>query len=198
MIGPRIITAGPVAEAAPLSHPDNVLLEFPDAVRAELVRQRAAGYDFVKVYNHLARPVYDSVVAVARALGVQVTEHVPLEVGLDGALAARHASIEHFRGYIQALLPPWAAVPSDASFRDWSIAWNRIDDSHIASLVAHRGRGRLERADIRVHAARAVVLNGRLFRRDDLAARTAALPGGPRKTPRLSGSVIARMGKLRL
>jgi len=136
MIGPRIITAGPVVEAAPLSHPDNVLLKFPGSVRAELVRQRAAGYDFVKVYNHLSRPVYDSVVAVARALGVQVNGHVPLEVGLNGALAARQAFIEHFRGYIQALLPPWAAVPSDASFRDWSIAWNRIDDSHIASLVA--------------------------------------------------------------
>ena len=122
--------------AAPLSHPDKVLLEVPWAVRAENVRQRAAGYDFVKVYKHLSRPVYDSVVAVARALGVQVTGHVPLEVGLDGALAARQASVEHFRGYIQALLPPWAAVPSDASFRDWSIAWNRIDDSHIASLVA--------------------------------------------------------------
>lgn len=56
LVGPRIITAGPVVEAAPLSHPDNVLLESPAAVRGELERQRAAGYDFVKVYNRLARP----------------------------------------------------------------------------------------------------------------------------------------------
>lgn len=136
IIGPRIITAGPVVEAAPLSHPDNVLLESPRAVRAELGRQREAGYDFVKVYNHLARPVYDSVIAVARALGMPVAGHVPLEVGLDGAFAARQASIEHFRGYIQALLPPSAALPNDASFRDWSVAWTRIDETRIASLVA--------------------------------------------------------------
>jgi len=136
LVGPRIITAGPVVEAAPLSHPDNVLLESPGAVRAELVRQRTAGYDFVKVYNRLARPVYDSVVAVARELGLPVTGHVPLEVGLDGALAARQTSIEHFRGYVQVLLSRSAALSSDTSFRDWSVAWNRIDDTRLASLVA--------------------------------------------------------------
>ena len=39
-------------------------------------------------------------------------------------------------------------------------------------------------ADIRnVRQVRAVVLNGRLLRREDLAARTEALQGGPRKTP---------------
>lgn len=136
LVGPRIITAGPVVEGAPLSHPDNVRLESPAAVRPELTRQRAAGYDFVKVYNRLARPVYDSLVAVAGELGLPVAGHVPFAVGLDGALTARQASIEHFRGYIQALLPRSATPPSDASFRDWSVAWTQIDDGRIASLVA--------------------------------------------------------------
>lgn len=136
IIGPRIITAGPVVEAAPLSHPDNVLLDSPAAVRAELTRQKVAGYDFVKVYNALARPVYDSVIAVARDLRLPVAGHIPLEVGLDGALAGRQGSIEHFRGYILALLPPSAHLSNKASFRDWSVAWNRIDDARIAPLVA--------------------------------------------------------------
>jgi imidazolonepropionase-like amidohydrolase len=136
LVGPRIVTAGPVVEAAPLSHPDNVLLEAPVAARRELARQRAAGYDFVKVYNSLARPVYDSVVTVAREFGMTVAGHVPVEVGLDGAFAARQGSIEHFRGYVQALVPPSAPLPSDAAFRDRSVAWNRIDDARIAPLVA--------------------------------------------------------------
>jgi len=135
VVGPRIVTAGPVVEAAPLSHPDNVLLEDPAAARAELARQRAAGYDFVKVYNHLARPVYDSVLAAAAELRMAVVGHVPLAVGLDGALAARQRSIEHLRGYVQALMPPSAPLTSDG-FRDWSVAWNRMDTTRIAPLVA--------------------------------------------------------------
>ncbi len=136
IIGPRIVTAGPVVEAAPLSHPDNVRLEDPRAVRAELLRQRAAGYDFVKVYNRLSQPVYDSVTVVARAFGMPVAGHVPLSVGIDGALAARQHSIEHFRGYIVSLLPYAAGAASDTAFRDWSVGWTRIDASRIAPLVA--------------------------------------------------------------
>lgn len=136
IVGPRIITAGPVVEAAPLSHPDNALVERPSSVRAELKRQKAAGFDFVKVYNHLDRTVYDSVVAIASELGIPVSGHVPLEVGLEHALALRQRSIEHFRGYIQALMPSGRPLPDNASFRDWSVAWERIDTLRIPSLVA--------------------------------------------------------------
>lgn len=136
LIGPRIIAAGPVVEASPLSHRDNVALDAPGDVRKELVRQQAAGYDFVKVYNRLSRPVYDSVIAIARELKLPVAGHVPTEVGLDRALAGRQGSIEHYRGYIHALLAPDSRPASDTSFRDWSVAWNRIDDARIAPLVA--------------------------------------------------------------
>ena len=135
IVGARIVTAGPVVESAPLSHPDNVLLGDPARVRREIARQQAAGYDFIKVYNNLARPVYDSVAAAAADLGLPVAGHVPFAVGLDGALAARQQAIEHLRGYIQALLPA-GSLPSDTSFRDWSVAWTRIDTTRIASLAA--------------------------------------------------------------
>lgn len=136
IVGPRIVTAGPVVESGSLSHPDNVRLDDPTAVRPELERQRAAGYDFVKVYNRLSRPVYDSVVAVGARLGMPVAGHVPIEVGLDGALAAPQRSIEHFRGYVQQLMPLAAPLPAGSAFHDWSLAWNRIDDGRIAPLVA--------------------------------------------------------------
>ena len=139
VVGPRIVTAGPVVEAAPLSHPDNVEMTDPADVRAEVLRQRAAGYDFVKVYNALAPAVYDSLVAVAAELGVPLAGHVPVDVGLDGALAARQSTIEHFRGYVQALaVPPLAP---DASFRDWSLAWNAIDTTRLSGLAARTVAG---------------------------------------------------------
>lgn len=136
IIASRVLTAGPVVEAAPLSHPDNVLLDDPSKVRSALTHQRTAGYDFVKVYNGLAPAVYDSVTAVSRQLGMSVAGHVPTAVGLSAALSARQRSIEHFRGYERALLPDSARLPNDASFRDRSTSWIRTDTANIASLVA--------------------------------------------------------------
>ena len=135
LIGPRIVTAGPVVETGSLSHPDNVLLTDAASARREVARQRAAGYDFIKVYNALAADVYASVIDSANEAGIPVAGHVPFEVGLQGALSARQRSIEHFRGYLAELLPPAAASRVGASFRDRSVAWNAIDDARIAPQV---------------------------------------------------------------
>lgn len=135
LIGPRIVTAGPVVETGSLSHPDNVLLTDAASARREVARQREAGYDFIKVYNALAADVYTSVIASAHEAGMPVAGHVPFEVGLQGALSARQRSIEHFRGYLQELLPPSEASRISASFRDRSVAWNAIDDTRIARQV---------------------------------------------------------------
>ena len=136
LIGPRIVTAGPVVEAAPLSHPDNVMLADPAAARREVARQRAEGYDFIKVYNQLAPEVYAAVTAAAAELGTPVSGHVPVEVGLRGALAAKQRSIEHLRGYILELVPRSAPVQPATSFRNWSVAWNYVDTTRIKDLAA--------------------------------------------------------------
>ncbi|MDQ3420357.1 MAG: amidohydrolase family protein [Acidobacteriota bacterium] len=136
LVAPRIITAGPVVEASPLRHPDNHAVDDAGAARREIEQQRAAGYDFVKVYNWMAPAVYEAVVTAARQAGLPVAGHVPFEVGLAGALAARQSSIEHLRGYLVELLPPLAAVQPTASFRDRSVAWNNIDPARFGPLAA--------------------------------------------------------------
>lgn len=130
IVGPRIVTAGPVIEAE-LSHPDNVLITDADAVRGEVLRQQALGYDFIKVYNRLAPAVYDELVSVAAEAGLPVAGHVPFEIGLERALAG-HRSIEHLRGYLGELLT--SSQPE--SFRDRSVAWNRIDATRMGDLAA--------------------------------------------------------------
>lgn len=136
MIGPRIVTAGPVIETGSLSHPDNVLLTDNASARREVERQRATGYDFIKLYNQMAPDVYASVIAAAKELDMPVVGHVPYEVGLRGALAAPQNSIEHLRGYLQELVPPAAPVQPRASLRNLSVAWNYADNSRIRDLVA--------------------------------------------------------------
>lgn len=181
IIGPRIVTAGPVVEATPLSHPDNVALDDPARVRAEVERQRAAGYDFVKVYNALARAVHDSLAAAARSLAFPVAGHVPLSVGLDGALAARQRSIEHFRGYIQQLVPASAPLKGDAAFREWSIAWEGIDAARIPGLVARTvaaGTWHVPTFSFTVHELSPAAEHARLLARPEV--RRLSLEGLPK------------------
>ncbi len=64
-----------------------------------MIAQHRAGYDFIKVYNDIDAPIYDAIVATARNLGLPVVGHVPFQKGLEGALAAKQDSIEHFRSY---------------------------------------------------------------------------------------------------
>jgi imidazolonepropionase-like amidohydrolase len=146
-------------------------------VRAELARQRAAGYDFVKVYNNLARPTYDSVLAVARELGLPVAGHVPTSVGIDGALAARQASVEHFRGYVHALTP----AGRDSDFRAWSVGWTRVDTAAIPALVARTvaaGVWNCPTFAFTVHELSPAAEHARLLRRP--ALRHLSLEGLPR------------------
>ncbi len=133
--GPRIVTAGAIIDGSPPSQPQMTVLTDAAKARAEVSAQHQAGFDFIKVYNSVPRGVYDTIVKVARGFGMPVAGHVPFEVGLLGALAAKQASIEHLRGYVALLVPKDAAVQPGATLRSRTVAWNYIDRSRIPGLV---------------------------------------------------------------
>ena len=101
-IGPRIFTAGPILETR-FTH--RLLLGIGEEVkssaeaRAMVLANHHDGYDFIKVYNDIDADVYDTIIATAREVGLQVIGHVAFAKGLDGALAAKQDSIEHLRSY---------------------------------------------------------------------------------------------------
>lgn len=112
VLGPRIYTAGdpdvPVWHE-PMVYPDAPPFGGDPAVAARgTAALKAAGHDFVKVYGW-PRPVYDSILAVAREIGLPIAGHVPEDIGLVGALRDRWASIEHLgtggtgSGYFEAV-----------------------------------------------------------------------------------------------
>lgn len=93
--GPTVYTTGPMlkTEATPL-------IEFEERVRAAdaaaIVRsQKAAGYDFVKVWGSFPADVYATIAGTARAEGMPLTGHLPREIGLDEALEAGQLSLAH-------------------------------------------------------------------------------------------------------
>jgi Amidohydrolase family len=102
---------------------------------AEVRRQKAAGYDYIKVYNNIPREAYDGLVHEADRLRMPIVGHVPFAIGIDGALAARQKSVEHLRGYIEKLVPPDAPIQPGIDMRSRTLAWEYVDESRIAELV---------------------------------------------------------------
>ena len=142
LAGPDIYTAGTIIEGLPppelaavIDTAGRVIVhDSIDGARAAQ-EQHAAGYDFIKVYNNVPASAYRGIVAEAAALGIPVAGHVPFEVGLDGALAAGQASIEHLRGYIWHLVPEDAPRQPGADLRSRTLAWAHGDLSRIRALA---------------------------------------------------------------
>ncbi len=111
LLGPHIYTAERFATFSsgasdstlvmtPLARIDSAALA---AAVPYVVALKWAGHDFVKLYD-LPHPVYDSIVAAAKRVGLRVAGHVPAighpeDVGLERVLHDRWASIEHGTGY---------------------------------------------------------------------------------------------------
>lgn len=95
LLGPKLYVAGPALNGKIAPTPED---------GARIVReQKQAGYDLVKILGGMPPPVYDSIMKTAHAVKIDVAGHVPGEVGVRGALAARQRSIDHLDQYIPAL-----------------------------------------------------------------------------------------------
>jgi len=98
VLGPRLITAGPSFNGRSVDGPEQA---------ASMVReQAAAGYDFLKIHPGLTREEFDAIAVTAREVGLSFAGHVPEDVGLEHALQAGIATIDHLDGYMETLLRP--------------------------------------------------------------------------------------------
>ncbi len=114
ILGPTLYTTGPIVDGSPPYWNGCVPLATAEAAVEEVQRQKTDGYSAVKVYGNLKREVYEAIVAEANRQGLPVVGHVPKEVQLAGALAARQRSIEHLEGTLEAIQSeeaPWKGRP---------------------------------------------------------------------------------------
>lgn len=84
--GPTIHTAGPILDDPELTY---------EGALAEVAREAAAGYEYVKVYNRLTKDAYRGLHEAAAAHGLRVLGHVPRDAGLEAVLASAQVSIVH-------------------------------------------------------------------------------------------------------
>jgi imidazolonepropionase-like amidohydrolase len=127
-LGPRLYTASPSLNGT----------SAPDVATAERrVREHAAaGYDFLKLHPGLTREVFDAIATTASELRIPFEGHVSDDVGVERALAARQRAIDHFDGYVQALVDPaCVAGPTSAGFFGIGLV-HCVDERRIPALVA--------------------------------------------------------------
>ncbi len=128
VFGPRLITSGPSFNGNSVSSA---------AQGARMVQeQHAAGYDFLKIHPGLSRDEFDAIADAANELGIPFAGHVPVAVGIAGALDKGMATIDHLDGYMASLLPP----NTDSSggyggFFDVMLA-EQVIEGRIADVVA--------------------------------------------------------------
>ncbi|MBZ0120760.1 MAG: amidohydrolase family protein [Sandaracinaceae bacterium] len=106
-LGPDIVTAGPIFEGEPAAFPSFMLetITTEREAREEVVRQKTAGYDLIKIYEGLSKPVFLAIMGTARDLGIPVGGHTPYSVGLAACVREGLHTNEHLHGVIFPLRP---------------------------------------------------------------------------------------------
>ena len=139
MMGPRIVTAGPIIDGKPRIWTFGIEVDDPAAIDTMIKRQKEAGYDFVKVYSRLTPQVFDAIIAAGRKYNIEVSGHVPQDVPLAHAIESGMRTGEHFIGVLKAVLRDSATASPDLSVLDPRarkvvVAWGK-NKADVATLV---------------------------------------------------------------
>lgn len=127
VLGPRLYTSGPSLNGN--SIPD------PDSGRAAVRHQAEAGYDFLKIHPGLTRAEYDAIAEEADEAGIRWAGHVPADVGLERALEAGQASVDHLDGYVEAATPEGAEPDLEPLFFGVQLT-DVVDEDRLTELAA--------------------------------------------------------------
>lgn len=97
ILGPHFITSGPSFNGNTVTSPE---------VGAQMVRQqKEAGYDFLKMHPGLTKEKFAAMAQTAKEVGIPFAGHVSFDVGIQRAIDAGYATIDHLDGFIEGLVP---------------------------------------------------------------------------------------------
>jgi hypothetical protein len=102
LLGPRLLTSGPIVDGDPPTRRTNLVVTTAAQAESVVVAQKAAGFDFIKIYDNVPPDLYRVLAATAKRVGLPMVGHLPTPVGLDGFLEVNgQAGLEH----VEELLP---------------------------------------------------------------------------------------------
>ena len=129
VIGPHVYSAGPITDGDPPIWQGSRIVETAAQAENAVRSDKQRGYVAIKVYSALSNEAYHTIVGAARRQGMPVVGHVPISVGLMGAVEARQDSIEHLDSFLAVLQPDGAAgAPKSLS--------ERIQEADLKKLPA--------------------------------------------------------------
>lgn len=76
----------------------------PETAREAARDFHEQGFDLIKM-GGISREAYEAMAQTAHEIGIEFAGHIPIDVGLVGALDARQASIDHYDRYAEFLVP---------------------------------------------------------------------------------------------
>jgi imidazolonepropionase-like amidohydrolase len=165
LLGPLMITAGPITDGMPPFWPESDIAANPEDAERLVAAQQAAGYDFVKVYSGLSRESYAAIVAAANKHGMRFAGHAPIAVTLSDLAAAHQRSMEHMYGWLEAAVkePPPGKLAWPERMK-WALG--AFDESKLASLAKQLRDGG-------VWNCPTLIVNDRYAHLDDVSAYKA-------------------------
>ena len=92
VFGPNMYTAGRYVNAP--------FFVTPDSVEQEVVAQKRAGYDFIKMHGELSREAYARLNAVGRREGIRIIGHAPRTLGIDVVFAEHQYALAHAEEFL--------------------------------------------------------------------------------------------------
>lgn len=136
ILGPRFYTVGPY-----INEP---FFTTPDEVEREVIAQKLAGYDFIKIHGNLSREAYHRLNEVARREGIRVVGHLPRNLGPQAAFDEHQYMIAHGEEFLYDTLSrstDSSLATIDTHFADWARATAAAKIWVTPNLTAYKAVG---------------------------------------------------------
>lgn len=100
-VAPRFIVAGNLVDGPDPFWPGSIVVDTPERARAFVDEQKAAGADFIKVYNGVPPEAYFALAERANEIGIPFAGHIPSQVSVASASDAGQRCVEHVYGVLK-------------------------------------------------------------------------------------------------
>ncbi|MBG44143.1 MAG: amidohydrolase [Aequorivita sp.] len=101
IVSPTLFTTGPKLTGPEFIGDDNLNLFSPEEAKEKVISYKDRGYDFIKIYDGLDKPIFDAVIEQAKISDIDIVAHPSKKVQFSDHLNPKIKSIEHAEEIVQ-------------------------------------------------------------------------------------------------
>ncbi|MFY9224412.1 MAG: amidohydrolase family protein [Blastocatellia bacterium] len=171
MLGPEMAVTGAIVDGKPAIWPFSEPCDSPEEGRAAVKKLFDKGVNQIKVYSLLKKEVFQAIADEAQKLGIKIVGHIPRQVTLDEAMAAKMSSNEHLTGFNNKFIEILEASSTEKVNKDPYIGWQsypQIKPEILSALLSKLAASNMVQCPT-------LVVNERIGRLKDPALKTDPL-----------------------